>query len=298
MGIARGAGGCVLRLAGAALGAALLTGASAEAPEADALWAQGEPTACETIPSDSLASLATYTAPSAAETRPWAMADAGQAQSPPVATHADSARVTVTVRRASYSTADVPEPEVSTVSAAYHAGAPVRRLLPSPAERLGLDAAARAREETCLAQAIYFEARGEDVRGQEAVAQVIMNRVFSPHYPDSVCGVVYQNAQHHNACQFSFACDRKPDVVRDEQAWALAQSIATQALDGDIWDSEIGHATHYHATFVNPWWVGTMNRLASHGVHIFYRPTRWGSGAEDVAWSRVAPATRIASALH
>ena len=77
----------------------------------------------------------------------------------------------------------------------------------TPAERLGLTGEAREKSEKCLTNAIYFEARGEPVRGQMAVAQVIMNRVFSGYYPDSVCGVVYQNANRRNRCQFSFACD-------------------------------------------------------------------------------------------
>ena len=78
----------------------------------------------------------------------------------------------------------------------------------TPAERLGLfDEKSRAKSEKCLAEAIYFEARGEAVRGQIAVAQVVLNRAFSGKYPDTVCGVVYQNKHRHLACQFTFACD-------------------------------------------------------------------------------------------
>ena len=84
----------------------------------------------------------------------------------------------------------------------------------TPAERLGLfDEKSRAKSEKCLAEAVYFEARGEAVRGQIAVAQVVMNRTFSGFYPNTVCGVVYQNKHHHLACQFTFACDNVPDVV-------------------------------------------------------------------------------------
>jgi hypothetical protein len=89
----------------------------------------------------------------------------------------------------------------------------------SPAERLGLAGAERARAEKCLANAVYFESRGEPVRGQIAVAQVVMNRVFSPFYPKTVCGVVYQNAHRHNSCQFTFACDGIPDIVTEPEAW-------------------------------------------------------------------------------
>ena len=88
----------------------------------------------------------------------------------------------------------------------------------TPAERLGLTGEAREKSEKCLTNAIYFEARGEPVRGQIAVAQVVMNRVFSGYYPDSVCGVVYQNANRRNRCQFSFACDRNPDRVTEPDA--------------------------------------------------------------------------------
>ena len=75
----------------------------------------------------------------------------------------------------------------------------------SPAERLGLIGAARAKHERCLADAVYFEARAEPVRGQMAVAQVVINRVFSGYYPNNICGVVYQNAHRHLRCQFTFA---------------------------------------------------------------------------------------------
>lgn len=162
------------------------------------------------------------------------------------------------------------------------------RLNPSPAERLGLSARLRAEAETCLAQAIYFEARGEDVRGQVAVAQVIMNRVFSRFYPHSVCGVIYQNAHRYHACQFSFACDRKPELIDEPDAWSLALHLAEQTLDGNVWDPEIGKATHYHARFVSPAWVGEMHKVASYGIHIFYRPLTWGDGANEPDWSRVA----------
>src|SRR5262249_58140344 len=83
------------------------------------------------------------------------------------------------------------------------------------AERLALADASRTKSEKCLAEAIYFEARGEAVRGQMAVAQVVLNRVFSEKYPNTVCGVVYQNAHRRLHCQFTFACDGIPDIVRE-----------------------------------------------------------------------------------
>ena len=94
----------------------------------------------------------------------------------------------------------------------------------TPAERLGLfDEKSRAKSEKCLAEAVYFEARGEAVRGQIAVAQVVLNRAFSGFYPDTVCGVVYQNKHRHLACQFTFACDNIADVVREPDMWDRAQ---------------------------------------------------------------------------
>ncbi len=154
----------------------------------------------------------------------------------------------------------------------------------TPAERLNLAGATRVKHEKCLANAIYFEARGEVERGQMAVAQVILNRAFSGYYPGNVCDVVYQNAHRHLACQFTFACDNVRDVVADPKAWALATRVASEALDGKFWLPEVGKATHYHATYVNPWWVRTMTKHSKLGIHIFYRPKRWGDGEEIPVW--------------
>jgi spore germination cell wall hydrolase CwlJ-like protein len=163
----------------------------------------------------------------------------------------------------------------------------------SPAERLGLlaDSKQRAKAEKCLANAVYFEARGEVVRGQIAVAQVVMNRVFSGYYPNDVCGVVYQNAHRHLACQFTFACDGIPDVVTEPDAWEIAKQIARDTLDGKFWMPEISRATHYHAYWVRPSWVGEMRRIFKLGVHTFYRPRLWNDGGEIPVWGDAA-ATR------
>ncbi|MET0277197.1 MAG: cell wall hydrolase [Pseudorhodoplanes sp.] len=154
----------------------------------------------------------------------------------------------------------------------------------TPAERLSLVGPSRVKHEKCLANAIYFEARGEVERGQMAVAQVILNRAFSGYYPGNVCDVVYQNAHRHLACQFTFACDNVRDVVREPDAWETASRVAREALDGKFWLPEVGKATHYHATYVNPWWVRTMTKHARLGIHIFYRPKRWGDGEEMPVW--------------
>jgi len=129
-----------------------------------------------------------------------------------------------------------------------------------------------AAEKRCLAEAIYFEARSEPIRGQLAVAQVVINRLKNPAYPGTVCGVVYQNQYHRDACQFSFACDGIREVVTDPVAWQTAQELARAVLDGEaIWLEEIGSATHYHATYVRPNWAGQMQRMAQIGLHVFYR---------------------------
>jgi len=157
----------------------------------------------------------------------------------------------------------------------------------SPAERLGLTAKTRPKAEKCLADAVYFESRGEPLRGQLAVSQVVLNRVFSGFYPNSVCGVVYQNSHRRLACQFTFACDGIRDRVTEPEMWVQAKRIAKDALDGKVWLPEVGHATHYHAYWVRPSWVHEMKKMHKLGVHTFYRPRAWGSGADEPAWGNV-----------
>jgi spore germination cell wall hydrolase CwlJ-like protein len=168
----------------------------------------------------------------------------------------------------------------------------------SPAERLGLtDEAARAKEEKCLAEVIYFEARGEAVRGQIAVAQVVMNRVFSGKYPNSVCGVVYQNKHRHLACQFTFACDNYADVIREPDMWERAKKISKAMLDGQIWLPEVGKSTHYHAYYVHPSWVNEMTKMWKFGVHTFYRPKKWGDGSDEPSWGTPQQTAAISAEL-
>jgi spore germination cell wall hydrolase CwlJ-like protein len=166
----------------------------------------------------------------------------------------------------------------------------------SPAERLGLEGRERAKAEKCLADAVYFEARGEELRGQMAVAQVVMNRVFSGYYPNNVCGVVYQNANRHLRCQFTFACEGKDLSKVDElDMWEQAKTIAKDMLDGKIWLSEVGHATHYHAYWVHPSWVHEMKKMYRLGVHTFYRPRAWADVPEGPVWSSVPIPTKSAA---
>ena len=163
----------------------------------------------------------------------------------------------------------------------------------SPADRLNLTAKTRERAERCLANAVYFEARSEPVRGQIAVAQVVMNRVFSGFYPNNVCGVVYQNAHRKLACQFTFACDGIPDKIEEPDMWEQAKEIARDMLDGKLWLPEIGHSTHYHAFWVHPSWVNEMRKLYKIGVHSFYRPRAWGDTIEVPNHPFVAPEAKL-----
>lgn len=128
-----------------------------------------------------------------------------------------------------------------------------------------------AKQFNCLATAIYFEARGESYRGQAAVAQVVLNRVKSDFYPNTICGVVYQNQSQRNACQFSFACDGIPETITEPDAWKQAQEIARKVLDGEIYLTEVANATHYHAAYVYPDWAPELKRVTRIGLHIFYR---------------------------
>jgi len=131
--------------------------------------------------------------------------------------------------------------------------------------------AASDKELWCLATAIYFEARGESYRGQVAVAQVVLNRVKDRRYPDSICGVVFQNQTKRNACQFSFACDGIPESINDGKSWAQAEDIAKRFTDGQLYLTEVADSTHYHATYVRPTWAPRMNKVTQIGLHVFYK---------------------------
>ncbi len=164
----------------------------------------------------------------------------------------------------------------------------------SPAQRLELQGKDYDKAEKCLAQAIYFEARNEPARGQQAVAQVVLNRVFSPYYPKDVCSVVYQNAHRHLSCQFTFACDGKPESINEQGAWSRANRIATQTLNAKVWLPEVDKATHYHAAYVRPNWIRDMKVMVRYGLHTFYRPRNWGDGSNEAHWG--TPANTLKSA--
>lgn len=126
-------------------------------------------------------------------------------------------------------------------------------------------------EQKCLAEAIYFEARSESEEGQAAVAQVILNRVKSGLYPQSICGVVYQNRHHRNACQFSFACNGHALRINEPDSWSDAKRIARSVLEGKTYVADVGGSTHYHANYVRPRWARALKKMDVIGNHIFYK---------------------------
>lgn len=123
---------------------------------------------------------------------------------------------------------------------------------------------------TCLTQAVYYEARSEGVEGEQAVAQVVMNRAHDHRYPGSVCGVVFQRADGgRGTCQFTFACDGSMHGSIEPGAWTAARSVAQQALQGFVYEP-LKNAFHYHADYVAPAWSYELPRIRKIGRHIFY----------------------------
>ncbi|MEI4260607.1 cell wall hydrolase [Roseovarius sp. D0-M9] len=126
----------------------------------------------------------------------------------------------------------------------------------------------------CLSEALYFEARGETVKGQFAVAEVILNRVDSPRYPNSICGVINQGTGAKYACQFTYTCDGHPEVIAEPRAFERVGKVANIMASGAERPLTKG-ATHYHTHAVNPRWARTFPRTAEIGYHYFYKqPTR------------------------
>ncbi|MFN3971838.1 MAG: cell wall hydrolase [Gemmobacter sp.] len=134
-------------------------------------------------------------------------------------------------------------------------------------------AAGGGREWECLSRAIYFEARGETLQGQFAVAEVVLNRVASPAYPNSVCAVVSQSGG--GGCQFSYVCDGKTNRISEPAAWDRAGRIAAALMSGTAPRALTKGATHFHTHGVRPSWAKRFARTAAIGGHLFYRqPTR------------------------
>ena len=126
-------------------------------------------------------------------------------------------------------------------------------------------------EHRCLSQALYYEARGEGRVGEQAVAEVVFHRMNAGNFGHSICAVVYEGSGHPG-CQFSFTCNGDLDRPRDESAWMKSEQLAAQILTGEIrLHNTTGGATHYHATWVYPFWAPTLKITAQIGNHIFYR---------------------------
>jgi spore germination cell wall hydrolase CwlJ-like protein len=148
---------------------------------------------------------------------------------------------------------------------------------PNPAAAsftLPADEVARMRSVDCLTAAIYYEAANEPTDGQRAVAQVVLNRVRHPHYPNTVCGVVFQGHQRTTGCQFSFTCDGSLRRTPIASLWERTRKVAEEALAGYV-HRAVGWATHYHANYVFPYWAPSLAKVGQIGAHIFYR---WDGG--------------------
>jgi spore germination cell wall hydrolase CwlJ-like protein len=127
-------------------------------------------------------------------------------------------------------------------------------------------------QEWCLAQNIYYEARGSSFADQVGVADVVLNRVQSQRYPNTVCDVVRQGYKPGSkSCQFSWYCDGKSDWPTNEDAWVNAQYIAYQMMNGDQYRGITEGATHYHADYVKPSWASKIQHIGQIGAHIYYR---------------------------
>ncbi|MBW4330844.1 cell wall hydrolase [Stakelama sp. CBK3Z-3] len=131
----------------------------------------------------------------------------------------------------------------------------------------------RERATDCLATAALYEA-GDDTAGEKAVAQVVLNRVRHPAFPDTVCGVIFQGAERTSGCQFTFTCDGAMAHSWSQAAWKRAQDVAAQALAGSV-DQTVGNATHYHTDWVVPYWSASLDKIAAVGSHLFFRWTGW-----------------------
>ena len=133
-----------------------------------------------------------------------------------------------------------------------------------------LPVAKGGKEWACLTEALYFEARGETVKGQFAVAEVILNRVSSPSFPDTICGVINQGTGRKFACQFTYTCDGRAEVIREPKAYEMVGKVAKMVMDG-MPRTLTGGATFYHTKAVRPRWARVFERTTTIGFHQFYK---------------------------
>jgi hypothetical protein len=150
----------------------------------------------------------------------------------------------------------------------------------------------------CLSLAVYYEASSEALEGQYAVAQVVLNRVRHPAWPNSVCGVVFQGSERRTGCQFTFTCDGALSRPPTGRAWQIAQAVSSAALNGFVMP-KVGYATHYHTDWVAPYWAPSLKKLVQVGSHIFYTwngvggnpPAFRDAYSRDEPWPRQVAAT-------
>ena len=156
-------------------------------------------------------------------------------------------------------------------------------------------AADRARAQQCLAMAIYYEAASESDAGQRAVAQVVLNRVAHPSYPNTVCGVVFQGSERSTGCQFTFTCDGSLTRRALPMWWDRASRVARAALAGAVY-APVGMATHYHTLQVHPYWAPSLDHVTTIGAHRFYR---WrGAAGQRAAFRAAYLGNEPAAAVH
>lgn len=150
------------------------------------------------------------------------------------------------------------------------AGGPIGAGAVARAMRIDNSGVDRTRALECLTAAIYYEAASESDQGQRAVAQVVLNRVAHPSYPNTVCGVVYQGSERVTGCQFSFTCDGALGRRPSQMFWLRAMDTARAALSGYV-ERSVGLATHYHTIAVHPYWAPSLFHITTIGAHRFYR---------------------------
>lgn len=195
------------------------------------------------------------------------------AQSSTTPTTADSVRIASATPPPAAPAATAPQPQ-SRIAKAAPSGDGTARRIESEGKQIYTSLIApenMAKEQRCLAEAIYFEARSESEEGRAAVAQVVLNRVKSGLYPDTVCGTVYQNRNRHLACQFTFACEGKSLRITEPGPWRDATRIAREVYDGTTYLADVGASTHYHADYVRPYWARKLKKMDTIGRHVFYK---------------------------
>ena len=143
----------------------------------------------------------------------------------------------------------------------------------TPSKLLSLPVPKSGKQMSCLAEALYFEARGESIQGQLAVGEVVLNRVEDSRFPNSICKVINQGTGRRFACQFTYTCDGKLETVNERTAYEVALKIAKILMTTHEGNLTKG-STHYHSNYVNPKWSKKFERVAKYGRHIFYRQPR------------------------